>query len=275
MSARGAIALTIAGSDCSGGAGIQADLKTFAAFGVYGASVVTALTAQTTQGVRALEAASPRIVAAQLEAVLSEFEVAAVKVGMLGNAANILAVARCLGALSPRPVIVDPVLAASGGGALLADEAITTLKDTLLPIATLLTPNRPEAARLLATAEAASAAEALAQGRALRALGARAVLIKGGHAQGMRAVDILITEDGVQRFALPRLVTRHGHGTGCTLSAAIAALLAGGVALQEAVVRAKSFVWHALQAAESLALVGGRGPLDHAFATRARMFPPP
>jgi hydroxymethylpyrimidine/phosphomethylpyrimidine kinase len=274
MSPRNAIALTIAGSDSSGGAGIQADLKTFAAFGVYGASVVTALTAQTTRGVLALEVASPGIVAAQLEAVLSEFEVAAVKIGMLGNAANVEAVAHCLGALSARPLIVDPVLAASGGGALLADEAMTALKGMLLPLATLLTPNRPEAARLLATAEAANEAEVLEQGQALRALGARAVLIKGGHAQGESAVDILITEDGVRRFALPRLATRHGHGTGCTLSAAIAALLAAGIELEEAIVRAKSFVWHALEAAQSLALIDGRGPLDHAFAIRAGIFPP-
>jgi hydroxymethylpyrimidine/phosphomethylpyrimidine kinase len=274
MSARRAVVLTIAGSDSSGGAGIQADLKTFAAFGVYGATVVTALTAQTAHGVTAIEAASPGIVAAQLTAAFEQFEVGAVKVGMLANAAIVAAVARGLGGFAPRSVIVDPVLAASGGGALLAAEAMAALKGALLPLATLLTPNRPEAARLLATGEAASEADAVAQGQALRALGARAVLLKGGHAEGGSAVDILLTEDGVRRFALPRLATRHGHGTGCTLSAAIAALLAGGADLGDAVGRAKSYVWHALQAAESLAIVGDRGPLDHAFAIRGRVFPP-
>jgi hydroxymethylpyrimidine/phosphomethylpyrimidine kinase len=274
MSARTAIVLTIAGSDSSGGAGIQADLKTCAAFGVYAATVVTALTAQTTHGVRAIEAASASILAAQLAAVLEQFDVAAVKIGMLANAANVEVVARRLGVLSPRPVIIDPVLVASGGGALLDNEALAALKGTLLPLATLLTPNRPEAARLLATREAASDAEAVAQGEALRALGARAVLLKGGHAEGASAVDILITEDGVRRFALPRLATRHGHGTGCTLAAAIAALLAGGADLADAVGRAKSYVWQALRDAGALALVDDNGPLDHAFATRRRIFPP-
>jgi hydroxymethylpyrimidine/phosphomethylpyrimidine kinase len=276
MSARPAsapIALTIAGSDSSGGAGIQADLKTFCAFGVYGASVVTALTAQNTQRVGAIEAVASQFVAAQLEAVLSDLDVAAVKTGMLANAAIVAVVAGRLRGGPPHPLIVDPVMVASSGGALLAADAVAVLRDMLLPLATLLTPNRPEAALLLGTREAASDEEAVDQAKALLALGCGAVLLKGGHARGAEAVDILC-DGGIHRFVRPRLATHHGHGTGCTLAAAIAALVAQGVGLAQAVERAKSYVWQALAAADALAVGHGRGPLDHAFAIRSGVYPP-
>jgi hydroxymethylpyrimidine/phosphomethylpyrimidine kinase len=277
LSARGLapIALTIAGSDSSGGAGIQADLKTFGAFGVYGASVITALTAQNTQGVVAVETVAPQLVAAQLEAVLSDLDVAAVKTGMLANAAIVAVIAHRLRADPRRPLIVDPVMLASSGGTLLAADAVAVLRDRLAPLATLLTPNRPEAARLLGSREATSEEEAAAQAKALQALGCTAVLLKGGHADGAEAVDILCDGDGeIRCFARPRLATRHGHGGGCTLAAAIAALIAQGVGLAPAVERAKSYVWQALAAADALAVGHGRGPLDHAFALRRGIFPP-
>jgi hydroxymethylpyrimidine/phosphomethylpyrimidine kinase len=274
MSARLApIALTIAGSDSSGGAGMQADLKTFCAFGVYGASVVTALTAQNTQRVGAIEAVASQFVAAQLEAVLSDLDVAAVKTGMLANAAIVAVVADRLRGGPPRPLIVDSVMAASSGGSLLAADAVEVLRDALLPLATLLRPNRPEAALLLGTREATSEEEAVAQAKALRALGCGAVLLKGGHARGAEAVDILCDGE-IHRFARPRLASHHGHGSGCTLAAAIAALVAQGVVLAQAVERAKSYVWQALAAADALAVGHGRGPLDHAFAMRKGIYPP-
>ena len=275
MSARPSapVALTIAGSDSSGGAGIQADLKTFCAFGVYGASVVTALTAQNTQRVGAIEAVAPQFVAAQLEAVLSDLDVAAIKTGMLANAAIVDVVARRLRAGPPRPLIVDPVMVASSGGALLAADGFALLRDALLPLATLLTPNRPEAALLLGTREATSEEEAVAQAKALRTLGCGAVLLKGGHASGAEAVDILCDGE-IRRFARPRLALRHGHGSGCTLAAAIAALIAQGVGLAQAVERAKNYVWRALAEADGLEVGRGRGPLDHAFAIRRGIYPP-
>jgi hydroxymethylpyrimidine/phosphomethylpyrimidine kinase len=269
-----AIALTIAGSDSSGGAGIQADLKTFSAFGVYGASVVTALTAQNTLGVFAVCPVAPSCVLAQLEAVLSDLEVGAVKTGMLANASIIEAVAQRLGAAPGRPLIVDPVLAASRGEPLLAAAGVAVLKSKLLPLTTLLTPNRIEAAVLLDTEEAASEAEAVAQTRALRALGPAAVLLKGGHASGAMAVDFLCDDAGLHRFERPRLDTPHAHGTGCTLSAAIGALLALGVGLAPAVERAKRYVWEALQAGRTLAIGHGRGPVDPLFAIRSGRYPP-
>jgi hydroxymethylpyrimidine/phosphomethylpyrimidine kinase len=267
---RTAIALTIAGSDSSGGAGIQADLKTFSAFGVYGASVITALTAQNTLGVTAVEAVAPSFVAAQMDAVLSDLEVGAIKTGMLANAAIVAMVARKLRAGTPLPLVVDPVMVATSGDSLLAPDAVEALRRELLPLATLLTPNLPEAARLLATTEATSESDAIAQAKALHALGCRAVLIKGGHGTGESAVDILYDGAGVQRLVHPRLDTPHTHGTGCTLSAAIAALLAQGVGLSQAVGRAKEYVWQALQHGRTLGVGRGHGPVDHLFAIRSR-----
>jgi len=270
-----AIALTIAGSDSSGGAGIQADLKTFSAFGVYGASVLTALTAQNTRGVTAIEAVTPPFVLAQMEAVFADLAVGAVKTGMLANAAIVRAVAGRLRAGSPRPqlVVVDPVMVATSGELLLERDASAAVKSDVFPLAQLITPNLPEAARLLDAREAVTEVEAVAQAKALLALGCGAVLLKGGHGEGADAVDILCDASGVERLARPRVDTRNTHGTGCTLSAAIAALLAQGVALREAVGRAKTYVWQALQAGRDLGVGHGNGPVDHLYAIRRS--PPP
>jgi len=266
--ARTAIALTIAGSDSSGGAGIQADLKTFTALGVYGASVITALTAQNTRGVQGIHPVPPAFVAQQLDSVLSDLAVGAIKTGMLANADIVGTVAAMLAAAPPRPLVVDPVMVATSGDVLLAPDAIGALKQHLLPLATLVTPNLAEAALLLGGKQARDEAEAVAQAKALKAAGCRAVLVKGGHAAGDAAVDILVDEAGVERFVRPRIATPHTHGTGCTLSAAIAALLAGGVALAEAVDRGKAYVWHALQHGRELGVGHGRGPVDHLHALR-------
>ncbi|HZT48701.1 MAG TPA: bifunctional hydroxymethylpyrimidine kinase/phosphomethylpyrimidine kinase [Hyphomicrobiaceae bacterium] len=271
--ARTPIALTIAGSDSSGGAGIQADLKTFSAFGVYGASVITALTAQNTLGVTAVEAVAPAFVAAQMEAVLSDLDVSAVKTGMLADAGIVEAVAAGLGRLRDVPLVVDPVMVATSGDVLLAPDAVAAVKLRLVPLATLITPNLPEAARLLGSAQARSEAEAVAQAKELLALGCGAVLLKGGHAEGESAVDLLCDAGGVERFVRPRVDTRHTHGTGCTLSAAIAALLASGVPLKEAVGRAKAYVWQGLVEGRHLGVGRGNGPVDHLYAVRRA--PPP
>lgn len=263
-----AIALTIAGSDSSGGAGIQADLKTFSAFGVYGASVITALTAQNTRGVQGIETVSAEFVVAQLNSVLSDLEVGAIKTGMLANAEIVEAVARVLRKAQPRHLVVDPVMVATSGDVLLAPQAVDALRRELAPLATLLTPNLPEAAILLGRGQAGSEAEIVEQAQALRALGCRAVLVKGGHGAGDTAVDILAGEQGIERLVRPRVDTPHSHGTGCTLSAAIAALLAQGVSLGESVGRAKDYVWQALQHGRTLGIGSGRGPVDHLFAVR-------
>ncbi len=271
--ARTPIALTIAGSDSSGGAGIQADLKTFSAFGVYGASAITALTAQNTRGVAAVEPVAASFVVAQIEAVLVDLDVGAIKTGMLANADIVEAVARCLRAGPRLPVVVDPVMVATSGDALLTADAVEAVKRQLVPLASLITPNLPEAARLLGANEAADDAQAIEQAKALHGLGCGAVLLKGGHGVGATAVDILCDGAGIERFVRPRIDTPHTHGTGCTLSAAIAALLAQGITLREAVARAKGFVWQALEAGRALGVGHGSGPVDHLFAIRRT--PPP
>ena len=263
------IALTIAGSDSSGGAGIQADLKTFAAYGVYGASVLTAITAQNTRGVTVVHAVPPGMIRAQLAAVFDDLDVKAIKTGMVGNASAIRAVVAGLAPAHHVPLVVDPVMVATSGDILLEPDAIATLIAELIPYADLLTPNLPEAARLLGTREAASEADMIAQGEAIRALGAKAVLVKGGHGTGAEAVDVLVSAAGVARFAAPRVDTPHTHGTGCTLSAAIAAGLASGLGLTDAIARAKRYVTGALEAGRSLGVGKGHGPLDHAFGMRS------
>ena len=273
IAARTPIALTIAGSDSSGGAGIQADLKTFSAFGVYGASAITALTAQNTRGVAGVEPVAASFVVAQIEAVLADLDVGAIKTGMLANAGIVEAVARCLRAAQRRPLVVDPVMVATSGDLLLDADAVETIKRQLIPLANLITPNLPEAAWLLGAKPAGDDAQAIEHAKALHALGCGAVLLKGGHGAGETAVDILCDGEGVERFVRPRIDTPHSHGTGCTLSAAIAALLAQGVALREAVARAKAYVWQALEAGRTLGVGHGNGPVDHLFAIRRA--PPP
>ncbi|HZJ12036.1 MAG TPA: bifunctional hydroxymethylpyrimidine kinase/phosphomethylpyrimidine kinase [Methyloceanibacter sp.] len=258
-----AIALTIAGSDSSGGAGIQADLKTFSALGVYGASVITALTAQNTLGVEAVHVVPAEFVLKQIEAVARDLKVDAVKIGMLATSAVIEAVAEGLKAFARVPVVLDPVMVAASGDALLDDDAVETLRSVLLPRAALITPNLPEAAKLLGRGEAKNEREMFAQAKALRGLGAKAVLIKGGHAVGANAVDVLVDEEGELRLEAPRLKTGNTHGTGCTLSSAIAAELAKGASLRQAVGRAKAYVTAAIAAADELHIGKGRGPVHH------------
>ena len=258
-----AIALTIAGSDSSGGAGIQADLKTFSALGVYGASAITALTAQNTQGVEAVLVVPPDFVARQIRVVARDLNIAAVKIGMLATSEIIEAVAGALEALPGVPMVLDPVMVAASGDVLLDDDAIETLRTVLLPRATLITPNLPEAAKLLDSDEAKDEREMSAQAAALRSLGAKAVLIKGGHAEGAEAVDLLLDGDGELRLAAPRVATGNTHGTGCTLSSAIAAELAKGASLRDAVTAAKAYVTAAIAAADDLEVGEGRGPVHH------------
>jgi hydroxymethylpyrimidine/phosphomethylpyrimidine kinase len=259
------IAVTIAGSDSGGGAGIQADLKTFSALGVYGASVITAVTAQNTNGVNAIHEVPPAFIAAQMDAVFSDLAVAAVKIGMLGNAAAIMAVAAGLERHNQTNVVLDPVMAATCGRRLLAADAIETLRTELLPRARVITPNLPEAAALLEAREAADENEMLAQAGRLIALGANAVLMKGGHAGGAESTDLLVTAAASIRVIGARVATRNTHGTGCTLSAAIAAGLARGRGLTEAVRDAKDYLNSAIGAADRLSIGNGPGPVHHFF----------
>jgi hydroxymethylpyrimidine/phosphomethylpyrimidine kinase len=264
------IALTIAGSDPGGGAGIQADLKTFAACGVYGASVIAALTAQNTRGVSGVHVVPPDFVTAQLDAVFDDLDIRAVKTGMLARADVIGAVVAALRRWSPPNLVVDPVMIATSGSALLAPDAVVALRETLLPLARLITPNLPEAATLLGDAVATCEGDIERQGRALLALGCGAVLIKGGHGTGATSVDYLFDRDGVVRFSAPRLATRNAHGTGCTLASAIAAGLAHGRDLPSAVRRAKDYVTAAIAAADRLNVGRGEGPLHHFHALDRR-----
>jgi hydroxymethylpyrimidine/phosphomethylpyrimidine kinase len=258
-----AIALTIAGSDPSGGAGIQADLKTFSALGVYGAAIITALTAQNTLGVKAVEEVPAAFILAQIDSVLADLDVSAAKTGMLGNRATVLVVAKRLRAAKRLSLIVDPVMAATSGDVLLEPAAVAAVRDVLIPGAVLVTPNLHEAARLLGVGEARNEIEMESQGRAIIAFGAEAVLMKGGHGTGADAVDLLVRPMGIERFAMPRIDTPHTHGTGCTLSAAITAMLAAGSELSHAVRVAKEYVWQGLQRGRDLGVGEGHGPIDH------------
>jgi hydroxymethylpyrimidine/phosphomethylpyrimidine kinase len=256
------VAVTIAGSDSGGGAGIQADLKTFSALGVYGASVVTALTAQNTKGVAAIHDVPADFITAQMEAVFSDLHPGSVKVGMLGNAAAIDAVAKGLEHHRAHNVVLDPVMIATSGDKLLRDDAIEALRK-LIARARVVTPNLPEAAALLGE-EIVEGEEAMrAQARRILALGAEAVLLKGGHASGPESVDLLVDGENCTRFAAPRVDTRNTHGTGCTLSSAIAAGLAKKLLLVDAVSDAKAYVSAAIAAADRLKIGSGHGPVHH------------
>lgn len=260
------VALTIAGSDSSGGAGIQADLKTFTVLGVYGASAITALTAQNTTGVRDVITVSADFVSAQISAVCDDLRVSASKIGMLANAEIIAAVVAAIGRHNLHPIVLDPVMIATSGDRLLSADAVEALRRDLLPRVDLLTPNLIEAADLLGAQPARTIAEAEDQGRRLLALGPGAVLVKGGHGSGDTAIDLLVDASGCQAFELPRLATDNTHGTGCTLSAAITAYLALGCELRLAIERAKEFVWQGLSSATKQRLGQGSGPLDHMHA---------
>jgi hydroxymethylpyrimidine/phosphomethylpyrimidine kinase len=257
------VALTIAGSDSSGGAGIQADLKTFAALGVYGASVITALTAQNTKGVRGIHQVPADFVTAQIDATFSDLEVKAVKIGMVAQRATIEAIVEGLSRWSPKYVVLDPVMVATSGDHLLARDAVDTLRTKLIPRASLLTPNLPEAAALLEEPVAASEAAIASQGGRLLAMGCRAVLIKGGHGQGSESIDYLFTGECTIPLAAPRIATRNTHGTGCSLSSAIAAGLAKGEDMASAVRSAKTWISAAIAAADRLGVGHGHGPVHH------------
>ncbi|GAA4975621.1 hydroxymethylpyrimidine/phosphomethylpyrimidine kinase [Nonomuraea thailandensis] len=258
--------LSIAGTDPSGGAGIQADLKTFSALGAYGMTVVTALVAQTTTGVTGIHEVPAEFVAEQLDTLLTDVPADAVKIGMLGNAALIKAVAAALDAYRPAYVVLDPVMVAKSGDRLLPSDAVAALRETLLPRVHLITPNLPEAADLLGEQPAGSLAEMHEQAQRLRALGARQVLLKGGHLDGDTCVDVLATPEGTIELAAPRVDTKNTHGTGCTLSSAIAALRPRHDDWAGAVRAAKAYLTEALRAADSLHVGHGHGPVHHFHA---------
>ncbi|MCP3445603.1 bifunctional hydroxymethylpyrimidine kinase/phosphomethylpyrimidine kinase [Bradyrhizobium sp. CCGUVB14] len=257
------VALTIAGSDSSGGAGIQADLKTFAALGVYGASAITALTAQNTKGVTGIHAVPAAFVTAQIDAVFSDLDVGAVKIGMVAQAESIDAIASALVRWKPRHIVLDPVMVATSGDRLLAAEAVEALRTKLMRLASVITPNLPEAAALLDEPIARSEIEIESQGRRLLELGCRAVLIKGGHGEGRESIDYLVGADKTIALAASRVATRNTHGTGCSLSSAVAAGLARGEDLETAVRNAKAWISAAIEAADHFSVGHGHGPVHH------------
>ncbi|HEX7019706.1 MAG TPA: bifunctional hydroxymethylpyrimidine kinase/phosphomethylpyrimidine kinase [Gemmatimonadaceae bacterium] len=253
-------ALTIAGSDSGGGAGIQADLKTFAAHGVYGTSAITAVTAQNTLGVTAIHTVPADIVTAQIEAVASDIGADAVKTGMLATAAIVEAVAAAIEELDLPRTVIDPVMIAKGGSRLLDDEAVETMRTELLPRAMVITPNADEAGALLGD-EVRTLAQARAAARRLKALGPGAVIVKGGHLDGAHAIDVLFDGVNLVELRAPRIETTSTHGTGCTFASAIAANLALGLNLTTAAERAKTYVTDAIRRAPAIG--GGHGPLGH------------
>lgn len=257
-----AIALTIAGSDSGGGAGIQADLKTFSALGVYGASVITAITAQNTLGVSAVEDVSTGMISAQIDAVCSDLAVNAVKIGMVSRVSTIETIAERVAHHGLAPVF-DPVMVATSGDRLLQEDAIAALKAKLLPLCRVVTPNLPEAALLTGMDMATNEETMIEQAHILVAAGAGAALVKGGHGGGKDSVDIFFDGTETLRLSLPRIKTGNDHGTGCTLSAAIAALLARGLDLPTAVHEAKDYVHQALIAGADMTIGKGSGPVHH------------
>ena len=253
-------ALTIAGSDSGGGAGIQADLKTFAAHGVYGLSAITAITAQNTRGVSAVEVLTPGIVVAQVAAVVDDFAVGAVKTGMLANAAVVGAVARVLRVAHVGPLVVDPVMVAKSGDRLLDDQAIGALMRELLPLAAVVTPNLPETEALAGLA-IRSPEDQREAARRIAGTGAQAVIVKGGHADTPDIVDLLFDGRSFTEFRHERVPGTSTHGTGCTFSAAIAAQLALGRGIEEAIPLAQAYVAKAIRNAPGLGT--GHGPMGH------------
>lgn len=258
--------LSIAGSDPSGGAGIQADLKAFAACRTYGMAVLTALTAQNTQGVSGIHPVPARFVADQIQAVLADVRVDAVKIGMIASAEIADAIADVLRDHTDVPIVLDPVMVAKGGHSLLATDAIDALKRGLLPIATVITPNLPEAAALLGEAEATDRPTMAQQAERLRSLGPKAVLVKGGHLELAESPDVLAERDGIAWFEAHRVETRNTHGTGCTLSSAIAAELGKGGNPRQAIGTAKRYLADAIAHAHELDVGSGHGPVHHFHA---------
>lgn len=255
--------LSIAGTDPSGGAGIQADLKTFSALGAYGTTVITALVAQNTRGVQSIYPISAQFVGEQLDSVLSDVRIDSVKIGMLGQGAIVRTVAEKLRQYPIPYVVLDTVMVAKSGDFLLAPDAVSALRDELLPLASIITPNLPEAAALLGCAPAATEEEMRRQGRALLAYGCQAVVMKGGHLHGESSPDWLITTTDERRFDAARVKTRHTHGTGCTLSAALAALRPQHADWPQTLAAAKAWLQQALLHANDLQVGHGIGPVHH------------
>ena len=264
--------ISIAGSDSSGGAGIQADLKTFSALGVYGATAITAITAQNTQGVNSQFALDPQMVYDQIAAVMDDIEPSVVKIGMLSNTAIVEAVAKALHDYRPSFIVLDPVIVSSTGHRLLSIEAQETIKEKLIPIADLLTPNIPEM-KALTDSSLSSLEEKKEAAQQLFNLGAKAILLKGGHEEGEMKTDVLFvsqqsTDNGQQTlsmFTSETVVTNNTHGTGCTLSSAIAAFIARGLSLEDAISEAKNYVTEAIRAGADVNIGNGIGPVNHFF----------
>ena len=267
MTSRPPVALTIATSDPSGGAGIQADLKTFSALGAYGTAVLVALTAQNTQGVTGIHVVPSPFIAEQLDTLFADVTVDAVKIGMLADADVVRTVAAALVRHRPPMIVLDPVMVATSGDRLLEPDAVAVLREQLLPLVDLVTPNLPEAAALLGRAAARTTGEAESQAADLRHLGARRVLLKGGHrTESAESADFYVDADLRRWFRAPRIATRHTHGTGCTLSSAIAALQPRRPDWPSAIEDAKAYVTAALSAAEELHVGKGNGPVHHFHA---------
>ena len=253
--------LVIAGSDSGGGAGIQADIKTITALGAFAATAITALTAQNTMGVFGVMPVPGDFIRQQIEVVMSDIGADVIKIGMLGDTATIETVRAALADFAPNvPVVLDPVMVAKGGHALLADAAVDSLRRLLLPLAALVTPNLPEAEALTGLTIKTEADMHIAA-KALLSLGVPAVLLKGGHLESDTVVDLLATAAGTETFSAPRIPTRHTHGTGCTTASAVAAGLAQGMSLRDSVVRARAYVRAAISHAPGFGQ--GHGPLDH------------
>lgn len=259
--------LTIAGSDSGGGAGIQADLKTFAALGCYGMSAIAALTAQNTVAVTGIHAVPPEFIAQQIDAVMEDIGVDAVKIGMLHSSAAIQVVAERLSYYRVSNIVLDPVMVAKSGDKLLQDEAVAALKTGLMPMVTVVTPNLPEAEALLGSKPIKNLEQMQAASRELAAWGPEAVLLKGGHLKDENSPDVLYIKasDRLSIFETKRIETNNTHGTGCVLSSAIAAYLARGYELQEAIGQAKTYLTQALQAGAPYQLGHGHGPLHHFY----------
>jgi len=266
MSGATPVALSIAGSDSSAGAGLQADLKTFSALGVYGATAVTAVTAQNTQSVTAVHIVPGEIIAAQLDAVFSDLAIRAVKTGMLGNEEGVGAVAGSLARWAGGvPIVVDPVMISTSGSRLLAKGAEKALSGKLFPLAALITPNLHEAAALLGEDAARNENEMRRQAERLLAFGPKAVLIKGGHASGPEAADLFYDGSHFRSYSGPRVAAKNTHGTGCTLASAIAAFLVKGLQMEEAIAEAKAYLQGAIAQAAGLHIGSGAGPLWHFY----------
>ncbi len=262
--------LICAGSDSGGGAGIQADIKAVTALGGFAMTAITALTAQNTLGVQGVVGVAPDFIRLQMRSVLEDLGADAIKTGMLHDVATIEAVCDEIAALAPDlPLVADPVMVATAGSRLLADDAVDTLRARLLPIAVVITPNIPEAEALTGLS-ITDEGDMRAAAQALLGMGARAVLLKGGHMEGDALVDLLVTREAVHRYEDRRIVTRHTHGTGCTLASAVAAGLARGLALEPAVRRARAYVRAAILRAPGLG--AGNGPLDHGVTVDTSRF---